>query len=51
MFGSRIVVGILIGVFIIPVIYADPIGAFETAGDIFSKIFELVGAVGEVVSD
>jgi hypothetical protein len=51
LFGfSRIFLGILLGVFVIPVIYADPVGTFETIQSVVSKLSELAGAIGGVVS-
>lgn len=51
MFGSRILLGILIGVFVIPTILADPVGAFETFQGVVEKLSELAGVVGGVVNE
>ncbi len=48
-FGKTIL-GILIGVFVIPVIYADPVGTFETIQSVVTKLSDLAGAIGGVVS-
>ncbi len=49
MFGlGKIGFGILIGFFVIPAIILDPIGTFETASNIISKIIDFGGAVGEL---
>jgi len=47
---SRIFLGILLGVFVIPFIYKDPVGTFETIQSVVSKLSDLVGAIGGVVS-
>jgi len=47
---SKIILGILIGVFVIPVVYADPVGTFDTIQSVVTKITDLVGAIGGVVS-
>ncbi len=47
---GKVFLGILLGVFVIPVIYADPVGTFETIQSVVSKLAELAGVIGGVVS-
>lgn len=46
MFGSKIILGILIGVFVIPAVVADPVGTFDTIQNVFGKLAELGGVIG-----
>lgn len=50
MFGARILLGILIGVFVIPAVVADPVGTFSTVQGVIEKLSELGGAIGGAVS-
>jgi len=51
MFGfGKILLGVLIGIFVIPVVYADPVGTFDTIQSVVTKLSDLVGAIGGVVS-
>ncbi len=51
MFGSRILLGVLIGIFVIPAVIADPTGTFETLQGVVEKLSELAGAIGGVVNE
>ncbi len=47
MFGfGKILLGILIGVFVLPFIFADPLGTFETIQGVIEKLSELGGVIG-----
>lgn len=47
MFGfGKILLGVLIGVFVLPFIFADPLGTFETIQGVIEKLSELGGAIG-----
>ena len=46
MLGSRILLGILIGVFVVPVIIADPVGTFDTVQSVIGKLSDLAGVIG-----
>ncbi len=43
---GKILLGVLIGIFVIPVVFADPLGTFETVQGIIEKLSELGGAIG-----
>lgn len=43
---GKILLGVLIGVFVLPVVFADPLGTFETIQSIAEKLSELGGAIG-----
>lgn len=49
MFGARILLGVLVGFFVVPAIVADPTGSFNTAKDVITKIIEFGSAVGGFV--
>lgn len=42
--------GVLLGLFVIPAITADPVGTLETVSGIITKIIDFGGAVGEVAN-
>jgi len=46
MFGSKIILGILIGVFVVPAVALDPIGTFNTFQGVVTKLVELGGVIG-----
>lgn len=46
---GKIFLGILLGIFVIPVIFADPVGTFDTIQSVVSKLSDLAGAIGGVV--
>lgn len=46
MFGSKIILGILIGVFVVPAVAIDPVGTFNTVQGVFTKLIELGGVIG-----
>ena len=46
MIGSKFILGILVGFFVIPAVLADPQGTFETAKNVVTKIVEVAGFLG-----
>lgn len=51
MFGlGKIGFGVLLGLFVVPAIIADPSGTLETVSDVITKIVDFGGAVGEVAN-
>lgn len=51
-FGG-VIFGILVGLFVIPPMMADPAGTIETIANIIGKVVEVasyIGGVGEVLS-
>lgn len=51
-FGG-VIFGILVGVFVVPPMLADPAGTIQTIGNVIGKIIEVasyIGGVGEVLS-
>ncbi len=46
MFGSKLILGILIGVFVVPAVAVDPVGTFNTVQSVFAKLIELGGVIG-----
>ncbi len=50
MFGlGKILLGILIGVFVVPAVILDPVATFNTVQGVIEKLSELGGVIGGAV--